>query len=202
LVARRETRGEKRPTGDGEHPGSDPNLSEFVLESLNRTSVAAMTLHDFTMQTLEGEQKKLADFSGKTVLIVNVASRCGLTPHYAGLERVYRKYKDKGFEVLGFPCNQFGAQEPGSAEDIREFCSTTYDVTFPLFAKIDVNGANRSPLYQWLTEQDVGPDGSGDIVWNFGKFVVGPNGELVARFSPQVEPEDPKLLQTVESALG
>jgi glutathione peroxidase len=161
-----------------------------------------MSLHDFTLQTLDGQPKNLADFAGQTVLVVNVASRCGLTPHYAGLERVYRKYKDKGFSVLGFPCNQFGAQEPGTADEIREFCSTNYDVTFPMFAKVDVNGANRSPLYAWLTEQAMAPEGAGDIKWNFGKFVVGPDGELVARFSPQVAPEDPELLQAVERSLG
>jgi glutathione peroxidase len=173
-----------------------------VLESLNRTSVAAMTLHDFTMQTLEGEQKKLADFSGKTVLIVNVASRCGLTPQYTGLEELHRAYRDRGFSVLGFPCNQFAGQEPGTEEEIKTFCSTKYDVTFPLFQKLDVNGATAHPLYAWLNAQDTKPEGSGPIKRNFGKFLVGQDGAVIARYAPTTAPSAEALVADIERALG
>jgi glutathione peroxidase len=161
-----------------------------------------MSIHQLSAKTIDGKPQSLADYRGKALLVVNVASRCGLTPHYTGLQKLYEQYRDQGFEVLGFPCNQFGAQEPGTEEEIQSFCSSKYDVTFPLFAKIDVNGAERSPVYAWLTEQPTAPDGPGDIVWNFAKFVVDREGNVVARFSPPTKPEDPELVDAVEKALA
>ena len=160
------------------------------------------TLHDFKLKTIEGKEQSLADFEGKAVLVVNVASKCGLTPQYAGLEQLHEKYAPRGFAVLGFPCNQFGAQEPGTEAQIQEFCTTNYGVKFPMFAKLEVNGAGRSPLYQWLTSQQTAPDGPGDIKWNFAKFVVDKRGNVVARFNPMIAPDAPELVAAVEKALG
>ena len=143
------------------------------------------TVHDFTVATPEGS-KSLADYDGTALLIVNVASKCGLTPQYTGLEELYRDAKDRGLEVLGFPCNQFGGQEPGTAEEIAEFCSVNYDVSFPLFAKVDVNGPDADPLFEYLR----GETGGADIAWNFGKFLIGRDGTVVKRFEPQVTPEE------------
>jgi len=160
------------------------------------------TLYDFQQKTLDGKDRKLSDFKGKAVLVVNVASKCGLTPQYTGLQKIHDQYSARGFAVLGFPCNQFAGQEPGSAQEIAEFCERNYGVTFPMFSKIDVNGANRAPLYQWLTAQPTQPDGPGDIVWNFGKFLVDKNGAVVARFNPRVAPDAPELTAAIEKALG
>ncbi|HTO06704.1 MAG TPA: glutathione peroxidase [Myxococcota bacterium] len=160
------------------------------------------TLYDFQQKTLDGKDRKLSDFKGKAVLVVNVASKCGLTPQYTGLQKIHDQYSARGFAVLGFPCNQFAGQEPGSAQEIAEFCERNYGVTFPMFSKIDVNGANRAPLYQWLTTQPTQPDGPGDIVWNFGKFLVDKNGAVVARFNPRVAPDAPELTAAIEKALG
>jgi len=159
-------------------------------------------LHDFRMKTITGEERGLSDYQGKAVLIVNVASKCGLTPQYEGLEKLHEKYAARGFAVLGFPCNQFGAQEPGTEAQIQEFCTSNYGVKFPMFAKIEVNGAGRAPLYQWLTSEQTAPDGAGDIKWNFAKFVVDKQGEIVARFNPMVAPDAPELVAAVEKALG
>src|SRR5262249_48627215 len=133
------------------------------------------------------------DYRGKVLLVVNVASKCGLTPHYKGLQALYDEQKTKGFAVLGFPCNQFGGQEPGSDADVKTFCSTTYGVSFPMFSKIDVNGGARAPLYAWLTAEAAKPEGAGDIKWNFTKFVVGKDGCVKARFDPRTEPSDAAL---------
>ncbi len=160
------------------------------------------TLHDFTQNTLDGKPQKLADYKGKAVLVVNVASRCGLTPQYAGLEKLHETYGARGFEVLGFPCNQFGGQEPGSEAQIGEFCTTRYGVKFPMFAKLEVNGASRAPLYAWLTEARTAPDGPGDIAWNFAKFLVGKDGNVIARWNPRVAPDAPELAAAIEKALG
>ena len=147
------------------------------------------TLADFTLPLLNGTPQPLAEFAGKAVLVVNVASKCGLTPQYAGLEALYRRYRDQGFVVLGFPCNQFAEQEPGSAEEIAQFCSLTYDVSFPMFGKIDVNGADEHPLYTWLKRSAPGVMGTEGIKWNFTKFLVGRDGLVVERFAPTDEPE-------------
>jgi glutathione peroxidase len=160
-----------------------------------------MTLYDIPLNTLAGEPSSLAGFEGQTVLIVNVASKCGLTPQYAGLESLQKKYADRGFSVVGFPCNQFMGQEPGTAEEIQTFCSTTYGVTFPMFEKIDVNGDNRHPLYAALTTTADGQGHSGDVRWNFEKFLVGPDGSI-RRFEPSLDPEDPILTAAIEAALS
>lgn len=160
-----------------------------------------MTLYDIPLNTLAGEPSSLASFKGETMLIVNVASKCGLTPQYAGLESLQKRYEDRGFSVVGFPCNQFMGQEPGTAEEIQTFCSTTYGVTFPMFEKIDVNGEHRHPLFAELTTSTDGKGHSGDVRWNFEKFLVGPDGS-VQRFEPSLEPEDPVLVAAIEAALG
>lgn len=160
-----------------------------------------MALEDIPIQTLAGEPSSLREFGGKVRLVVNVASKCGLTPQYEGLERLQERYADRGFTVLGFPCNQFGAQEPGSPEEIQQFCSTTYGVSFPLFEKIEVNGDARHPIYQELTAVPDAEGGAGDIQWNFEKFVVGANGQVLARFRPMVDPEDESVVTAIESAL-
>ena len=159
------------------------------------------TVHDFDVTTIDGQPKKLGDYNGKALLLVNVASRCGLTPHYTGLEALHRKFASRGFSVLGFPCNDFGAQEPGTESEIKEFCQSRYDVSFPLFAKIHVKGADQAPLYKFLTAQRSAPDGPGEVAWNFAKFVVGPDGTVRARFAPNVEPLAPELVSAVETAL-
>lgn len=158
------------------------------------------TLHDFQMKTITGESKSLKDYAGHPVLIVNVASRCGLTPQYTALEALYQRFKPHGLSVLGFPCNDFGAQEPGSEAEIKSFCESKYAVTFPLFAKVHVKGPERAPLYEYLTSQTTAPDGSGDIAWNFAKFLVGKDGTVLARFSPQTAPDAPELISAIEAA--
>jgi glutathione peroxidase len=160
-----------------------------------------MTIYDQKINTLEGQPADLSQYQGKALLVVNVASKCGLTPQYEGLEKLHEQYGSRGFEVLGFPCNQFMGQEPGTAEEIREFCDTNYHVQFPLFEKIDVNGAQQHPLYAEL-EQTADADGeAGDVKWNFEKFLVSPKGDVVGRFRPQVTPEDPALVQAIEAQL-
>jgi glutathione peroxidase len=148
-----------------------------------------MSTYDFSARTLQGVDKPLTDYRGKVLLIVNVASRCGFTPQYTGLEALYRKYRERGFEVLGFPCNQFGSQEPGTEAEIGQFCSTTYDVSFPLFAKVDVNGDNAHPLYRHLKGEKPGVLGTEAIKWNFTKFLVDRDGNVVKRYAPADKPE-------------
>ncbi|HEY1734871.1 MAG TPA: glutathione peroxidase [Acidimicrobiales bacterium] len=160
-----------------------------------------MALYDIPIHTLQGEPSSLAPYEGKALLLVNVASKCGLTPQYEGLEQLQKDYADRGFSVLGFPCNQFMGQEPGTAEEIQEFCSTTYGVTFPMFEKIDVNGAQRHPIYDELTAVADADGEAGDITWNFEKFLVSPAGEIVGRFRPPVTPDDPALVGAVEAQL-
>jgi glutathione peroxidase len=162
----------------------------------------AKTIHDFEMKTIDGEGLKLDAFRGQVLLVVNVASKCGLTPHYAGLQKLHDEYQGRGFAVLGFPCNQFGGQEPGSDAEVKGFCETRYGVTFPMFSKIDVNGAQRAPLYAWLTGEPSAPDGPGDVVWNFAKFVVGRDGRVKARFNPRVEPSSAELRAAIDAALA
>jgi glutathione peroxidase len=156
----------------------------------------------FKMESLDGKPVDLKQYSGKVVLIVNVASECGLTGQYEGLQKIYDKYKDKGLVVLGFPCNQFGSQEPGSSKEISEFCKKNYGVTFDLFQKVEVNGDKACDLYRYLTSQDTKPKGKGKISWNFEKFVLNREGEVVARFAPQTEPEDAALIATIEKELA
>lgn len=158
-------------------------------------------LYDTELRTLDGEDGSLDAFRDRLLLVVNVASRCGLTPQYAGLERLHEKYAPRGFSVLGFPCNQFAGQEPGSAEEIRTFCSTTYGVTFPMFERIEVNGPGRHALYAELTRAADASGEAGDVRWNFEKFLVAPGGEVVGRFRPRTEPEDPELVAAIEARL-
>lgn len=160
-----------------------------------------MSILDESINTLQGQATTLSGLDKKSLLVVNVASKCGLTPQYTGLEALQEKYADQGFAVVGFPCNQFAGQEPGSAEEIETFCSTTYGVTFPMMEKIDVNGANAHPIYAELTQVTDGEGHSGDVRWNFEKFLVTADGN-VQRFSPMVTPEDPALVAAIESSLG
>jgi glutathione peroxidase len=160
-----------------------------------------MALYDIPVQTLQGNDSSLGTFAGKTLLVVNVASKCGLTPQYEGLERLQKTYGDRGFSVVGFPCNQFLGQEPGTAEEIQEFCSTTYGVSFPLMEKIDVNGDERHPIYAELTATPDAEGNAGDITWNFEKFLVSGSGDIIGRFRPQVEPEDPAVIGAIEASL-
>ena len=160
-----------------------------------------MGLYDGDIKTLEGETVDLAQYQGKALLMVNVASKCGLTPQYEGLQALHDKYADRGFEVLGFPCNQFMGQEPGTAEEIEEFCSTTYGVSFPLLEKTDVNGPQKHPLYDQLQQVADAEGHTGDIRWNFEKFLVAPGGSDIKRFPPQADPESPDVVSAIESVL-
>jgi glutathione peroxidase len=161
-----------------------------------------MSIYDVSINALDGQPADLHDYDDRAVLVVNVASQCGLTPQYTGLEQLHEQFADRGFSVLGVPCNQFGAQEPGTAEEIATFCSTSYGVTFPMTEKVEVNGDGRHPLYQQLVGVPDSADGhTGDIRWNFEKFLVAPGGEVVARFNPMVEPTADEVTAAVEKAL-
>lgn len=169
--------------------------------SLSLSLPGASTVHDFTLNSIDGQPVALSQFKGKVALIVNVASRCGFTPQYAGLEALYRKYKDQGFVVLGFPANNFMGQEPGTNEEIKEFCSRKYNVTFPMFAKISVKGSDQAPLYRFLTDKKLHPNTGGDIRWNFTKFLVDRNGKVIARFGSTVSPDSKEMIRAIEAAL-
>ena len=160
----------------------------------------AKTAYDFDAAALDGSPQPLSDYRGKVLLVVNVASKCGFTPQYAGLEQLWRDYGPRGLVVLGFPCDQFGHQEPGDADEIRNFCSLTYDVSFPMFAKVEVNGANAHPLWQWLKDEKGGLLGFGAIKWNFTKFLVGRDGRVIKRYAPTDKPES--LARDIEAALA
>jgi glutathione peroxidase len=161
-----------------------------------------MSIYDTTIAALDGSPLDLTSYRGKAVLVVNVASKCGLTPQYTGLEHLQERFADQGFTVLGVPCNQFGGQEPGSADEIQTFCSTTYGVTFPLTEKVDVNGAGRHPIYTELTAVPDAAGEAGDIKWNFEKFLVSPTGEVAERFRPQVDPESDEVVAAIEAMLA
>ena len=156
----------------------------------------------FKMNSLDGKEVDLSQYQGKVLMIVNVASRCGNTPQYTQLEALHEKYGKEGLAVLGFPCNQFGAQEPGTAADIQKFCTDKYNVNFPLFAKIEVNGDSACPLYKYLTALDLKPKGKGNVSWNFEKFVIGRNGEVVARFEPRTKPDAPEVMKVIDAELA
>ncbi|HEV2799030.1 MAG TPA: glutathione peroxidase [Pyrinomonadaceae bacterium] len=159
------------------------------------------TVYDFTLKDSKGKDVKLEEFRGKVVMLVNVASKCGYTPQYDGLQKIYERYKERGFTILGFPANNFGAQEPGTNEEIQEFCRINYGVTFPVFAKISVKGEDKHPLYKYLTDKETNPQFAGEIKWNFNKFLVGRDGRVVARFDSADEPESAKVTQAIETAL-
>jgi len=158
--------------------------------------LAADSIYDFTMNSIDGKPTPLADYKGKIVLLVNVASKCGYTPQYAGLEALYRKYKDQGFVIIGVPANNFGSQEPGTNDEIKTFCKRNYDVTFPMLAKVSVKGDDKAPLYEFLTSTQ-----GGDVKWNFTKFLVDKDGKVVARFEPNVKPDSPEIAAAIEKAL-
>ena len=159
------------------------------------------SIYDFTLKSIDHKEVNLGQYRGKVVLVVNVASRCGFTPQYEGLQKVYLKYKDRGLVILGFPANNFLAQEPGTDEEIKTFCSTKYNVTFPIFSKISVKGDDIHPLYKFLISKETNPEFGGDIKWNFSKFLVDKNGKIVARFEPAVKPESDPVTQAIEKAL-
>ena len=160
-----------------------------------------MGIHDIKVTSIDGTERSLGEFAGKALLVVNVASKCGFTPQYEGLQKLYETYKDRGLEILGFPCNQFLGQEPGTNEEIAEFCSLNYGVSFPMFEKIDVNGDARHPLYGELTQQPDADGKTGDVGWNFEKFVVSPSGEVTNRFRTNVTPESSDVVDAIEAQL-
>ena len=176
-------------------------LASIVAACLNSASAdeKASPL-GFKMKSITGKDVDLNEYKGKVVLIVNVASKCGLTDQYKGLEAMYEKYGDKGLVVLGFPCNQFGGQEPGTNEEIKQFCSSKYSVTFPLYDKLEVNGPGRHPLYVALAGKE--SPFPGDIKWNFGKFLIGKDGKIIKRFEPKTTPDDPEVIKAIEAALA
>jgi len=159
------------------------------------------SIHRIELPRLNGKPAKLSEYKGKVVLVVNTASKCGYTPQYAGLQRLYDKYSARGFTVLGFPCNQFFRQEPGSADEIEQFCSINYGVSFPMFAKLDVKGAEQHPLYSILSEFPDDAGKAGNVGWNFEKFLVGKDGRVVRRFRPRIEPEDKRIVEAIETLL-
>jgi glutathione peroxidase len=174
----------------GEAPATQPAVPAHPQSAL-----------DFTVKTIDGKDVSLDQYRGHVLLIVNVASKCGNTPQYAGLEKMYKQYKDQGLVILGFPANNFGHQEPGTNAQIKEFCESTYNVDFPMFSKISVKGEDMAPLYRYLTQQKTAPKPAGDVSWNFEKFLIGRDGQVVARFTPKTKPDNPQLVSAVKTAL-
>ena len=172
----------------------------FLVAGL--TAAHAASIYDFTLKSIDHQPVSLKSYKGKVVLLVNVASRCGFTPQYAGLEALYEKYKDRGLVIVGIPANNFASQEPGTEEEIKKFCSSKYNVTFPMMAKVSVLGEDQTPLYRFLTDKSANPQIGGDIKWNFTKFLFDRNGKPVARFEPAVTPDSPEVRAAIESALG
>jgi glutathione peroxidase len=170
--------------------------------ALGAMAFGASSVYDFTLNSIDGAATPLSSFKGKVVLLVNVASKCGFTPQYAGLEKLYESYKDKGFVIVGVPANNFGKQEPGSNEEIKTFCSRNYNVTFPMMSKVSVKGEDTTPLYQYLTDKSANPTTGGEIKWNFTKFLVDKKGNVINRFEPAVTPEAADLVKALEAALA
>ena len=181
------------------------SLAAFAAGGGNATPPAAAPAQpdalNFTVKNIDGKDVDLTAYKGKVILLLNVASKCGNTPQYTGLEKLYAKYKDKGFVVMGFPANNFGGQEPGTNAEIKEFCAATYQVEFPMFAKVSVKGADIAPLFKYLTAQDCQPLSKGDIAWNFEKFLIGKDGKLIGRFANKTQPDDPNIVSAIETAL-
>lgn len=175
-----------------------PVIAALCVLGQGGSAASAASLYDFTVKDIDGKQVRLSKYRGQAVLVVNVASKCGLTPQYAGLENLYKKYKKKGFVILGFPANDFNQQEPGTEKEIKAFCTGTYGVTFPMFSKIHVKGPETAPIYKWLIENSGRRD---DIEWNFAKFLVSRKGKVAARFAPQVKPDDEALIKAVEKEI-
>ncbi len=190
-------------SADGTDSTEQPTASaDADVATAEPTGEPAMNALSYEMQTLAGENVALSKYDGQVVLMVNVASECGLTPQYEQLQALHKQYADKGLAVVGFPCNQFGGQEPGSADEIQTFCKSNYGVEFDMFAKVDVNGDNACDLYKYLTGLETQPQGAGKISWNFEKFLVNREGNVVARFSPQVKPDAPEVIEAIEGALA
>ena len=163
---------------------------------------AASNIYGFTLPLLNGKPAPLADYKGKVILVVNVASRCGFTPQYTALESVYEKYKDRGFVMVGIPANNYGSQEPGTNQEIKTFCQTKYSVTFPMMSKVSVKGDDKTPLYQFLTDKAANPETGGEIKWNFTKFLIGADGRVIARFEPAVTPDSPEVIAAIDKAIA
>jgi len=173
----------------------------FIVSAFTMTGGTMTSVFDFTMTDIDGNDVPLSTFKGKVILIVNVASKCGFTYQYEGLQKLYKTYKEKGLVILGFPANNFLKQEPGTNEEIKSFCSLNYGVTFPMFAKISVNGKNIHPLYQYLTDKTSNPEFSGKITWNFNKFLIDGEGKIINRFGSKTKPGDPEVISAIENAL-
>jgi glutathione peroxidase len=176
------------------------HLMGLMVLLLGASLFAASSVYDFTLPSIDGKPMPVADYKGKVILLVNVASRCGFTPQYTALQATYEKYKDQGFVILGFPANNFGGQEPGTNAEIKTFCFTKYSVTFPLYGKVSVKGADQTPLYKFLTK-DANPSVAGEIQWNFTKFLVDRNGRVVQRFEPETTPDSPEVVAAIEKLL-
>jgi len=174
----------------------------MILNPTPSEPVNASSVYDFTMKDIDGNDVKLDAFKGRVIMIVNTASKCGYTPQYEGLEAIYKKYKDRGFVVLGFPANNFMGQEPGTEKEIKEFCTLKYNVTFPMFAKISVTGRDQHPLYGFLTNKATNPEFGGEISWNFNKFLIGKDGKVIGRFATAIKPEDASVIAAIETQLG
>lgn len=174
----------------------------FIFNPSPSTPVSEKSMYEFTMRDIDGQDVKLDAYKGKVLMIVNVASKCGYTPQYEGLQALYQKYNEKGFVILGFPANNFMGQEPGSEKEIKEFCSTKYNVTFPMFAKLSVKGPDQHPLYNFLTNKATDSQFAGDISWNFNKFIIDRDGKIVARFGSDDTPESAKIAETIEKYLA
>ena len=174
----------------------------FIFNPSPAEPVKEKGMYEFTMKDIDGNDVSLEKYKGNVVMLVNVASRCGLTPQYEGLQEIYEKYKDRGFTVLGFPANNFLGQEPGTEAEIKEFCSLNYNVGFPMFSKISVKGADQHPLYRFLTHPETNPGFDGDITWNFEKFLADRDGKIIARFSPRTVPTEPEVIEKLEAALA
>jgi glutathione peroxidase len=179
-----------------------PVLAAMPVASLTSPDKASGGIYDFTMKSIDGKNIPLSSYRGKVVLLVNVASQCGNTPQYKGLEALYRKYREKGFVILGFPANNFGQQEPGSDTEIKAFCTTTYNVTFDLFSKISVKGSDQHPLYRFLTSAETNPEFAGDVKWNFQKYLIGRQGKILGKFAPGLDPLSADITAAIEKALG
>jgi glutathione peroxidase len=173
------------------------------MASLAVASIGAeKNVYDYTLNTIDGQPAPLSAYKGTVVMLVNVASRCGFTPQYTALEAIYEKYKDRGFVIVGIPANNFGAQEPGTNQEIKTFCQSKYNVTFPMMSKVSVKGDDKTPLYQYLTDKTANPKTGGDIQWNFTKFLVGPDGQIITRFEPAMSPDSPEVTGAIEKALA
>lgn len=194
-----ERKEETMKTGRFRH--SRAYLAGLVVLLMSASLFAASSIYDFTLPSIDGKPLPLSTFKGKVVLVVNVASRCGYTPQYSALESTYEKFKDQGFVIVGFPANNFGSQEPGTNQEIKTFCQTKYSVTFPMYGKVSVKGADQTPLYQYLTTT-ANPALAGDIKWNFTKFLVDRNGNVVKRFEPDVKPDSPEVVEAIQELLN